>query len=162
MRLTLIFILFTTFLFAQKNRTDVGGGTSEQVKIPITILDKIEKNQEIDIEKYFLNKNDYKEKKWKKYIKKIQSEFANNDNSLPASDVKSSENIWYERTYFEELENDIKYYFQVYFDLVEIDNEIKIKRVIFKKGKRIINRDKEIERLGDISIPPPPPAIPDF
>ena len=39
---------------------------------------------------------------------------------------------------------------------------VKIKQVFFKKGKKIINRDKEIERLGDISIPPPPPAIPDF
>lgn len=162
MRFTIIFLLFTSLIFAQKNRTDVGGGEIKNMKVVITILDKIEKSQAIDIKKYFLNQKDYNDKNWDEFINQIQKDFPNNDNSLPASDVRPSENLWYERTYFEELDNEIKYHVQIYFELEKVNNETKIKKVIFRKGKDIVNRDKEIKRLGDSSIPPPVPAIPGF
>lgn len=162
MKLTLILILFTSTLFAQKNRTDIGGGDSDKLGLAIFILDKIEKKQEIKIADYFLNKEDFNEQKWKRHIKKIQTDFPNQDNSLTASDVNLDEKLWYERTYYERLDNGIKYHFQVYFELVEIDKEIKITKMVFKEADKIINRDREIAKLGDRSIPPPPPAIPDF
>ena len=162
MRLTFIFMLFTSALLAQKNRIDVGGGDSDKVKLAILILNKIEKNQELEIGNYFLNEGDFQEKEWDKYIQLIQSDFPNSDNSVPTSDVTPGKKLWYERTYFEEMDNEIKYHFQIYFELIESNSKIKIKKLIFKEGDEIINRDKEIERLGDRYVPPPPPAFSDF
>ena len=92
----------------------------------------------------------------------IRSEYANDGNSLPTSAVSPGNSIWYERTYYEKAGDEIKYHLQVYFELVEAGDEIKIKKVTFRKGKKVVRRDQEIKRMDSEDFIPPPPAIPDY
>ena len=159
MRITILIFLFTTITFSQNRRTDIGGGTFDKLKTPMLILGNIEKNRVVDIKKHLINPNEFDMLEWTKYCRKIAYEFPNNNNSLPSTNIKSDENLWYERIYYNKDNGEINYLLQVHFDLLEINDTIKIKNIQFREGQNIVKRDKEFKRLNDNSIPPPPPAL---
>ncbi|MEP1490392.1 MAG: hypothetical protein ABJK28_18375 [Algibacter sp.] len=159
MKIITLLLFMTSIAYSQSFRTDIGGGTLEKLKNPMIILDMMEKNKPIDIKRFFLNPKELNKKEWNTYKSKIYSSFPNNDNSYPATDIKKSDHLWYERTYYSRGNKSNKYHLQVYFELIEINDSVKIKRIEFREGNSITNRDKHLKRLEDRSIPPPPPAF---
>jgi len=132
-KISILLLFVTSLSFSQEFRFDIGGGTLEKLINPMLVLDMIEKDVPIDIKTYFLNPENLNKEEWNRYRAEIFAAFPNDDNSLPSTDIKESEDLWYERTYCRNEGTAISYHFQVYFELVEINDSIKIKMLNLEK-----------------------------
>ncbi|MFK7812116.1 MAG: hypothetical protein AB8B59_06455 [Maribacter sp.] len=142
---------------------DRGSEEQEKLNTGRSAIAWIEMNKPEEIINYLSEDSKVDKSLLASNCKSVSEEFPFED-ALPgffSNDEKNS--IWYERTYYKKTNDSINYLLQIYIDLVTENGQSKILNIDFRRGKDIIDRNTEVQRLnrsGKNGIPPPPPPPP--
>ena len=155
--LILILILLSSLsVQAQIRAIDRSSGNSTQSGQGLELLVWMQQNKPEKILSRMAKDAKINKKELKKYCEEISAKDPFKD-AYPGTFPVKDNNLWYERTYYSKSDSNIEYILQIYIQLVEEGNEMKIKGIQFRENNLIVPPVTEIERKYSSTLPPPPP-----
>lgn len=147
---------------------DKGEGNEKYASTALKVLTLITQNKPEQLSFYFSGSFKPDSVLLRKNCAYASSNFPYEEGSMPPSFFgNSTKSYWYERTYYTNKDGKTTYLFQVYIKMAASDKGIKVTDLQFRKGAKIVPREKEMAEMNkpvdDDNPPPapPPPSLPE-
>ncbi len=160
-------ILLIKLAAGQTYAFDKGEGNEKYAATAVTVLKLITQNKPEELSRYFSGTFKLDSVALKKNCSYASSNFPYEEGSFPPCFFgNSTKTFWYERTYYTNKNGKTTYLFQVYIKMSASNNGIKVTDLQFRKGAKIVPREKEVAEMNkpvddDNPPPAPPPSLPE-